>query len=70
MESRITMINKLRKTTGIGAGLAHKCLLLADYEMELAIRIAEYYGIAVNKSYPVGRVIRDYWTMKSKEECW
>lgn len=70
MESRISMINKLREKTGIGAGLANKCLMLADYEMDLAIRIAEYYGIAVNKGYPVGRVIREYWTIKTKEEYW
>lgn len=70
MKSRIFMINKLREKTGIGIGLANKCLMLADDEIDLAVKIAEYYGIAVNKSYPVGRVIREYWTMKTKEECW
>lgn len=70
MESRISKINELRQKTGIGAGLANKCLLLADNEMDLAIRIAEYYGIAVGKNYPVGRVIREYWEAKTKEECW
>ena len=70
MESRITMINELRERTGIGASLAMKCLSMADYEMDLAVRIAEYYSIAVHKSYPVGRVIRDYWESKAMEEYW
>ena len=70
MESRITMVNELRKRTGIGAGLAMKCLSMADYEMDLAMKIVEYYGIAVHKSYPVGRVIRDYWMAKAREEYW
>jgi hypothetical protein len=38
--------------------------------MDLAVEIAEYYGIAVNKSYPVGRVIRNYWMNKAREEYW
>ena len=39
-------------------------------EMDLAMKIVEYYGIAVHKSYPVGRVIRDYWMAKAREEYW
>jgi hypothetical protein len=38
--------------------------------MELAMMLVEYYGIAVNKSYPVGRVIHDYWMAKAREEYW
>ena len=70
MESRITMINELRKRTGIGTGLAMKCLSMADYEMDLAVKIAEYYSIAVHKNYPAGRVIREYWEGKAREEYW
>lgn len=70
MESRISKVNELRCKTGVGLNLARKCLVLADYEMELAMMLVEYYGIAVNKSYPVGRVIRDYWMAKAREEYW
>ena len=70
MESRIFKVNELRRETGVSVSLACKCLALADYEMELAMRLVEYYSIAVNKSYPVGRVIRDYWMAKAKEEYW
>lgn len=70
MKSRITMINELREHTGIGASLAMKCLSMADYEMDLAIKIAEYYSIAVHKNYPVGRVIREYWESRAREEYW
>ena len=70
MESRVSKVNELRRKTGVSVSLACKCLALADYEMELAMMLVEYYGIAVNKSYPVGRVIRDYWMAKAREEYW
>lgn len=70
MESRISKIKELRHKTGINVNLTCKCLALADYEMELAIMLVEYYSITVNKSYPVGRVIRDYWMAKAREEYW
>ena len=72
MESRISKVNELRKRTGIGISMsaAMKFLAMADYEMDLAVEIAEYYGIAVNKNYPIGRVIRNYWMNKAREEYW
>jgi translation elongation factor EF-Ts len=70
MESRVSKVNELRHKTGVSVSLACKCLALADYEMELAMMLVEYYSIAVNKSYPVGRVIRDYWMSKAREEYW
>ena len=41
-----------------------------DNKPSYGLEIAEYYGIAVNKSYPVGRIIRDYWMAKAREEYW
>ena len=70
MESRTSKVNELCKRTGIGMSAAMKFLAMADYEMDLAVEIAEYYGIAVNKSYPIGRVIRNYWMNKAREEYW
>lgn len=70
MESRVSKVNELRHKTGVSVSVAYKCLVLADYEMELAMMLVEYYGIAVNKNYPVGRVIRDYWMAKAREEYW
>lgn len=70
MESRTSKVNELRKRTGISMSAAMRFLAMADYEMDLAVEIAEYYGIAVNKSYPVGRVIRNYWMNKAREEYW
>lgn len=70
MESRVPTINELRKRTGIDFNLAVKCLTMADYDMDLAVKIAEYYSLVVYKSYPVGRVIRDYWMAKAREEYW
>ena len=70
MESRISMIHDLHKKTGMGLYQCKHYLQLANYEMDLAVEIAEYYGIAVNKSYPVGRVIRNYWMNKAREEYW
>ena len=67
MELRITIINELRKCTGIGFNLAVKCLTMADYDMDLAIKIAEYYTLVVHKNYPVGKVIREYWESKARE---
>ena len=70
MESRTSKVKELRERTGISMGTAMRFLAMADYEMDLAVEIAEYYGIAVNKSYPVGRVIRNYWMNKAREEYW
>ncbi len=66
----IAKIKEFREKTGLGLSDAKRCLDLADYDMELANRIAEYYNLAVYKAYPVGRVIREYWEAKTKEWCW
>lgn len=70
MESRIAKIKELCKRTGINAFTAKEYLALADYEMELAIQIAEYFNANVIDNYPIGRVIRNYWEAKTKEWCW
>lgn len=66
----IAKIKELRQKTGIGLAEAKRFLDMADYNMVLAERIAEYYSLAVYKTYPVGRVIREFWEAKVKEWCW
>lgn len=66
----IAKIKELRAKAGLGLAEAKRYLDMADYDMDLAMKIAEYYGLAVYKSYPVGRIIREFWEAKTKEWCW
>ena len=64
---KIALCRELQRLYGIGLAAAKKYLELADYEMNLAKEIAEYYCFAVNKSYTIGKVIHDYWRNKDAE---
>ena len=66
----IAKIKELRQKTGIGLAEAKRFLDMADYNIELAEKIAEYYGLAMYKTYPVGRIIREFWEAKTREWCW
>lgn len=59
----------LQKEYGINLAAAKRFLELADYEIELARQIVEYYCYAVNKGYTIGKVIRDYWLQKENGKC-
>lgn len=64
---KIAYCRELQREYGIGLAAAKKYLELADYEMELAKEIVEYYCIAVKKNYTIGKVIRDYWLQKKED---
>lgn len=70
MESRIIKVKELSKRANVSSYIALGYLKLADYEMDLAIQIAEYYNSTIDKNYPVGYIIRNYWEAKTKEWCW
>ena len=68
-ETKIIRVKDFQKKYGISLAQAKKYLELADYQEELAHEIAKYYSLSVKQSYPVGKVIRDYWLNKEYCRC-
>lgn len=58
---KIEIIKQFNQETGIGLRMAKHCLEYADYDITLARKIAEYYGLAVKKNYTVGKIIKEYY---------
>ena len=67
--NKIEIIRQFSQETGVGLMNAKQFLEYADYDVILAQKIAEYFGIAVNKHYTVGKVIREYWLQKEKQNA-
>lgn len=63
---KVEIIKQFNQETGVGLRMAKYCLEYADYDIILARKIAEYYGLAVKKNYTVGKIIKDYWFQKEK----
>lgn len=55
---KIKIIKQFNQETGIGLKMAKHCLEYADYDVILARKIAEYYGLAVKKNYTVGKLLK------------
>lgn len=58
---KVEIIKQFNQETGVGLRMAKHCLEYADYDVILARKIAEYYGLAVKKNYTVGKIIKDYY---------
>ena len=67
--NKIEIIKRFHQETGVGLKNAKQFLEYADYDVVLARKIAEYHCIAVNKHFTVGKVIRDYWLQKEKQNA-
>lgn len=55
------IIKQFNRETSIGLRMAKHCLEYANYDVTLARKIAEHYGLAVRKNYTVGKIIKDYY---------
>jgi translation elongation factor EF-Ts len=58
---QLEMVRSLASSTGCSLMTCKEALNLADFEVPLARRILEYRNLAVSKSFPIGRIIREYW---------
>ena len=67
--NKIEIIKQFHQETGVGLRNAKQFLEYADYDVVLARKIAEYHCIAVNKHFTIGKVIRDYWLQKEKQNA-
>lgn len=63
-ETKFIKVKDFQKKYSVSLAQAKKYLELANYQEELAYEIAKYYSLSVKQSYPVGKVIRDYWLNK------
>ena len=59
--NKIELIKQFNQETGVGLHNSKEFLEYADYDIVLARKIAEYYGLAVKKNYTVGKIIKDYY---------
>ena len=66
--NKIEAIKQFNNETGIGLKMSKQFLEYADYDTILARQIAEYYCLAVNKHFTVGKIIRDYWIQKENNK--
>lgn len=67
--NKIEIIKQFNQETGVGLHNSKQFLEYADYDTVLARKIAEYHCIAVNKHFTVGKIIRDYWLQKEKQNA-
>lgn len=67
--NKIELIKQFNSETGVGLHNSKLFLEYADYDFVLARKIAEYHCIAVNKHFTVGKIIRDYWIQKEKQNA-
>ena len=67
--NKIEIIKQFNQKTGVGLHNSKQFLEYADYDIVLARQIAEYHGLAVKKTYTIGKIIRDYWIQKENIKC-
>lgn len=66
--NKIEIIKQFNQETGVGLHNSKQFLEYANYDTILARKIAEYHGLAVNKHFTVGKIIRDYWIQKENNK--